>query len=83
MEEGARVHMNEDHEANMVEICNGYFGVKPARVQMEYLDASGFALRTQQPDGLHHVAFSELVAKPADYKMRIIECLRTARAATA
>jgi hypothetical protein len=37
-------------------------------------------VRTRPLDGLYHKAFTEVVAKPADYKMRIIECFRTATA---
>ena len=71
-------HMNEDHESNMLEMCQGLYGFKPTSAKMFNLDATGFHLRTQGPDRSLFFSFGrEIDAR--SLRSAVIDVLKKAR----
>lgn len=77
---GAIEHMNEDHRANLVEMCHGLHGFSPADAEMIGLDRAGFSVRT--PERRVHFEFGREITA-AELRPAVIEVLRRAREASA
>ena len=58
-ESAARViaHMNDDHEAALLDIVAARAGVRPEHARIGAVEASGFLVRTSSPDSLVYVPF--------------------------
>jgi len=58
-EGAARVieHMNDDHEAALLDIAAARGGARPAHARIVAVETAGFLLRTRAPDGLSYVGF--------------------------
>ena len=79
MEHGAMVHMNEDHENNMKEICKAFYSIDPESVEMTELNIGGCLLKATNPDGLFFCSFDKVVENIGGYKAQIIKLLKKAR----
>ncbi len=75
---GAITHMNADHPHNLLEMCQGQYGIKAATAIMEGLERGGFFVRTQQPSGLFRFSFSERI-RGEDVRSAVIQVLKRAR----
>lgn len=72
-------HMNEDHQENMIEMCEGLYGFKPKQAQMTSLDTTGFNLITKEPE--RHLFFSfRKEIDSSSLRMSVIDVLKRARA---
>src|SRR5947199_9868144 len=61
-EEAIVGHVNEDHEAALLAMCEAFRGRRPAGARMVGLDRAGFLVRTSAPDGLEHFSFGREIA---------------------
>ncbi len=75
----AMAHMNADHAASMVEMCEGRYGFKPARAEMVKIDRTGFMVRAHGPDRLVHFSFGKEIDADS-LRVEIIGVLKRARA---
>ncbi len=71
-------HMNEDHAANMVEMCAGLYGFTPASAKMTALDATGFRIVTESPQRHLFFGFGREI-DAGSLRMAVVEVLRRAR----
>lgn len=77
---GAIEHMNADHGSNLMEMCQGIYGIKPEHAEMVKLDRAGFLVRTRGPERLLHFSFGkEIDAK--SLRVDMIDVVNRARAA--
>lgn len=77
---GAIEHMNADHAHNLGEMCQGLYGIEPARAQMTDLDADGFFVRTERPDRTLFFPFLTDIG-PDSLRPAVIDVLKRARRA--
>lgn len=75
---GAVAHMNDDHAANLVEMCRGLHGIEPARCEMVGLHRDGFLVRTEGPSDLLFFPFGREIGA-GDIRHAVIEVLTQAR----
>lgn len=78
----AVAHMNEDHAHNLIEMCEGLYGVRPKSVKMTSLERDGFFVRSEGPDRLWFFPFERDVAGD-EVRHAVIEVLKRARAKVA
>ncbi|MEM6927283.1 MAG: DUF2470 domain-containing protein [Myxococcota bacterium] len=74
----AVAHMNEDHAENLVEMCQGFYGIAPTRATLTALDRDGFVVRTEGPDRDLFFAFGRDLAA-GDLRVAMIQVLKDAR----
>lgn len=75
---GAVAHMNEDHAHNLLEMCEGLYGLRPASARMSSLEQDGFFVRTEGPDRLLFFPFGRDV-RGSDVRLAVIDVLKRAR----
>jgi len=75
---GAIAHMNEDHRANMGEMCQGLYGVNPDDVVMHAIDRAGFTLHAPSLDRYFYFSFGREI-DASELRVAIIEVLKRAR----
>ncbi|MGQ0507947.1 MAG: HugZ family pyridoxamine 5'-phosphate oxidase [Myxococcaceae bacterium] len=56
---GAVEHMNKDHAASMVEMCQGVYDFKPEHAELISIDRAGMLVKTRAPDRLCHFSFGK------------------------
>ena len=83
MRAGALSHMNDDHVANMKEICRAFHAIDSQRVHMAALERTGCLFKSSEPDGYHFSPFESVVDEPQEFKSEIIALLHRARAVEA
>ncbi|MEN0064377.1 MAG: pyridoxamine 5'-phosphate oxidase family protein [Myxococcota bacterium] len=79
---GAVTHMNEDHSANLIEMCQGMYGITPAQATMTSLDPDGFFVRTEGPDRSWFFPFGSRISADG-IRLAVIDVLKRARARVA
>ena len=77
--QGAIDHMNEDHSSNMIEMCQGLYGVEPKGVRMTNLDPTGFVVEATEPDGKYFFSFGREIQEK-EIRTSVIDVLKRARA---
>ena len=78
--EGALLHMNEDHQHNMLEICRAFCNItEEDEICMHSLDNHGCLFISKNTDQKYFVSFNNVVEKPTDFKKEIIALLVRAR----
>lgn len=75
---GAVAHMNEDHAHNLIEMCEGHYGVRPAEASMVDLHPDGFVVRTSGPDHTLFFPFGKPIGGE-DIRMAVIDVLKQSR----
>jgi len=75
-------HMNEDHASNMVEMCQGFYGVEPKGVKMTNLGPTGFLVEVSEPEGKYFFSFGREIQEK-EIRTSVIDVLKRARAAQA
>lgn len=73
-------HMNEDHEAALLAICEAFRGRRPAAARKVDLDRAGFFVRTSGPDRLEYFSFGREIAA-AEAREVFVALTKKARAA--
>ena len=76
--QGAIDHMNEDHSANMIEMCEGLYGFKPETAEMFDLDATGFHISTKGPERSLFFSFNQEIDS-STLRLAVIDVLKRAR----
>lgn len=71
-------HMNEDHAHNLVEMCEGFYGIRPTSARMTSLSHDGFFVRTEGPEGYWFFPFERDVTGD-EVRHAVIDVLRRAR----
>ena len=77
--QGAIDHMNEDHSANMIEMCEGLYGFRPEVAEMFDLDATGFHISTKEPERSLFFSFHQEIDS-STLRLAVIDVLKRARA---
>ena len=54
---GAVAHMNEDHKASMITMCQGFYGFTPDDVTMVSLDCAGFMVQAKSGESTRRCYF--------------------------
>ena len=76
--EGAVEHMNEDHAANMIEMCTGLYGITPESAQMKQLSTTGFIIQSSAPDHKLYFSFGREIDE-SEIRTSVIGVLKKAR----
>ncbi len=76
---GAIAHMNEDHAANMKEMCQGLYGFEPDQARMHSLDRAGFFVQTEGPQRLLYFPFGREIGSES-LRKSVVDVLIRARA---
>jgi putative heme iron utilization protein len=76
--EGAVTHMNEDHQQNLIEMCEGLYGFTPASARMISLDTTGFKVEVSEPNRTLFFSFGREIDAES-LRKAVIQVLQRAR----
>ena len=76
--EGAVNHMNEDHQHNLIEMCEGFYGFTPSSAKMVSLDTTGFKVEVTHPNRTLFFSFEREIDAQS-LRKAVIHVLQRAR----